>query len=50
MFYVFAWKGEKWVVLNKQPVLRPEAVRLVANAWSNRWLARIRPAASAKAA
>jgi hypothetical protein len=50
LFYVVARKGEKWVAISRKPVPRPEAVRLVATAWRNRWLARIRPAANAKAA
>jgi hypothetical protein len=50
LFFVVAWKNGKWVVLNEQPVLRTEAVRLIAAAWKSNCMARLRPAASAKAA
>jgi hypothetical protein len=44
VYFVIEFKHRKWVLMNDQPVLRPTAVRLVAQAWKAGHLARIRNA------
>jgi hypothetical protein len=43
VFIVIALKNRKWIVLTEQPVLRPTAVRIIAEAWKAGHLARLRP-------
>jgi hypothetical protein len=50
LFIVIALKNRKWTLMTEQPVLRPTAVRMVAEAWKSGALARIRPAQRAQAA
>ncbi|MGJ4945159.1 hypothetical protein ACQR1W_31680 [Bradyrhizobium sp. HKCCYLS1011] len=50
LFYVAQWKNGKWILMANEPVLRPAAVRLVASAWKDGNLARIKAADSVKKA
>ncbi|WP_316200997.1 MULTISPECIES: hypothetical protein [unclassified Bradyrhizobium] len=50
LFYVAQWKDGKWVLMASEPVLRMAAVRLVASAWKEGNIARIRDADSVKKA
>ncbi len=50
LFYVAQRKDGKWVLMATEPVLRTAAVRLVASAWKEGNLARIRDADSVRKA